>query len=94
MAILTWLPEAKDDLERLFEFIAPYSEDAATKAVITLVEAAESLIEFPQKGRLWVPDPRFRELSVSFGARGYVIRYREVEDQVVVVRIWHARENR
>ena len=36
----------------------------------------------------------FRELSVRFGARGYVIRYRYVDDVVVIVRAWHALEDR
>ena len=94
MALLKWLPEAKDDLQRLFDFIAPHSQDAAAKAVVTLVDAAESLIDFPQKGRPWEPNRKFRELPVYFGARGYVIRYREFEEQVIIVRVWHAREER
>lgn len=94
MATLKWLPEAQVDLQRLFEFIAPHSHDAAAKAVMTLVSAAESLSYFPQKGRPWGAGGTFRELPVSFGARGYVIRYRKHNDQVIIVRVWHAREQR
>jgi plasmid stabilization system protein ParE len=94
MVRLIWLPEARDDLKRLYEFIHPYSPDAAARAVQRLVTSVESLIDFPQKGRPWAVDPNFRELSVSFGARGYVIRYRETENQLVIVRIWHALEDR
>ncbi|WP_306046570.1 type II toxin-antitoxin system RelE/ParE family toxin [Nioella sp. MMSF_3534] len=94
MVDLVWLPEAQDDLRRLYEFIAPHSEEAAARAMMTLVTAAETLLDFPQKGRPWQPDRAFRELSVSFGAGSYVIRYREYADQVVIVRIWHAREER
>lgn len=94
MARIVWLPEARDDLQRLFDFIEPHSRDAATRAINTLIDSAETLRDFPEKGRPWPPDPKFRELSVSFGARGYVIRYREHSDQVVIVRVWHNREDR
>lgn len=94
MAKLVWLPEAKVDLQRLYEFIEPYNQDAAARAMQRLVAAAQTLIKFPQKGRPWQPDTNYRELPVSFGARGYVIRYRAFEGQVIVVRVWHAREDR
>ena len=36
-----------------------------------------------------------RELYVAFGAGAYVIKYRiEAKDSVVIIRIWHSRENR
>lgn len=94
MAVLRWLPDAQEDLKRLYDFISPHSPDAAKRAVVTLVDAAESLLEFPEKGRLWDTDADFRELHVRFGARGYVIRYRLFEEQIIVVRIWHALEDR
>ncbi|MGH1353601.1 MAG: type II toxin-antitoxin system RelE/ParE family toxin [Thalassovita sp.] len=94
MADLIWLPEAREDLQRLFDFIEPHSPDAAARAVNTLVTSAETLRDFPQRGRPWQPDPEFRELSVAFGARGYVIRYREHDGRVVIVRVWHASEER
>lgn len=94
MVDLIWLPEARDDLQRLYEFIEPHSQDAAARAVNTLVSSVETLRDFPQKGRPWQPDTAFRELSVSFGARGYVLRYRERNGQVVIARVWHAREER
>ena len=94
MPDLVWLPAARDDLQRLYEFIEPHSPEAAARAVNSLITSAETLRDFPQKGRPWQPDPEFRELSVSFGARGYVIRYREHGSQVVIVRVWHAREER
>ena len=36
----------------------------------------------------------FRELSVKYGARGYVIRYRPIDDEVFIVRVWHTLEDR
>ncbi len=94
MAILKWLPEALDDLKRLHAFIEPHSSDAASRAINTLIEAAESLQEYPEKGKPWELEIGFRELPVKFGARGYVIRYRLFEGQVVIVRVWHSLEDR
>lgn len=94
MAHLKWLPEARDDLQRLHDFIAPHSEIAASKAIATLLGAAKSLTEFPEKGRHWGHEPGFRELQVRFGAKGYMIRYRVRHDVVYIIRVWHALEDR
>ena len=94
MRVVRWLPETLDDLKRLFEFIEPHSPSAAKRAFDTLIEAADSLREFPEIGRPWNLEIYFRELSVRFGARCYVIRYRYIDDEVIFVRAWHALEDR
>lgn len=94
MTTIEWLPGAVDDLRRLHAFIEPHSAEAAEQAVTTIVEAAESLMAFPGKGKPWEPDTNFREWGATFGARGYVIRYRLFGDRVIIVRIWHGLENR
>ncbi len=94
MARVRWLGEARDDLERLHGFIAEHSAAAADRAVRTLVQAAGSLAGFPEMGRPSDLEKGFRELSVPFGSRGYVIRYRLHEDDVIIVRVWHALEDR
>ena len=60
MATVKWLPEALDDLKRLHAFIEPHSPAAAKRAVDTLIEAADSLAEFPEKGRPWDLEMDFR----------------------------------
>lgn len=91
---LGWLPEALDDLKRLQAFIEPHSPAAAIRAINTLIEAAKTLQQFPEKGRPWDTVDGFRELPVRFGAKGYVIRYRLHEQRVIIVRVWHALEDR
>ncbi|MCY3703443.1 MAG: type II toxin-antitoxin system RelE/ParE family toxin [Rhodospirillales bacterium] len=94
MRALRWLPEALDDLKRLHAFIEPHSPQAAARAIGVLLASAERLTSFPEMGRPWEADNDFRELPVRFGTRGYVIRYRLPEDRVVIVRVWHALEQR
>lgn len=94
MAEIKWLPGARDDLQRLHTFIAGHNSKAAHQAIIAILEAVSQLGQFPELGRPWEADPGFREYPVSFGARGYVVRYRLFKNQVIIVRVWHALEAR
>jgi plasmid stabilization system protein ParE len=84
---------ALDDLERLEDFLAGKSVRAANAAIDAIEGAIYSLSELPERGR---PSPRgkFRELLVPFGKDGYVLRYRVRSNEVVILRIFHARERR
>jgi toxin ParE1/3/4 len=83
------------DLTRLHTFLADKSPTAAARAIAALHEAVLSLDLFPERGR---PSgaPNVRELIVPFGRSNYVLRYayREQAGEVVVLRIWHGREER
>lgn len=93
MAVVRWLPEALNDLKRLHAFIKPHSPAAAKRAVVTLIEATGRLAEIPEIGRPWDLEMEFRELPVRFGARGYIVRYRYVDGEVIILRVWHALED-
>ena len=94
MVALKWLPEAQDDLRRLYEFISPHSSQAASRAIDVILAGVDKLQDFPETGYLWEPDTDYRELPLRFGAKGYVVRYRLLENQIIIVRIWHSLENR
>lgn len=94
MMRVRWVPEALDDLKRLHAFIEQHSSEAAIRAMETLIEAAGSLANFPEKGRPWDLKNNIRELLVGFGARSYVIRYRNHDEQIIVLRVWHSMEDR
>jgi len=86
---------AAADLARLYEFLADKSPTAAARASANLVRAVRSLDIFPERGR---PSgtPNIRELIVPFGQSNYVLRYayRADAEEVIVLRIWHGREER
>jgi len=94
MTPIRWLPGAVDDLRRLHDFLTPHSLDAANRAISTLLDASETLMSFPEKGKPLEFALNYRELPVRFGSRGYVIRYRLHRNEVLIVRVWHALENR
>jgi plasmid stabilization system protein ParE len=90
---LVWSPAARRDLIRLREFIEPDNPAAARRAAAILSKAANLLQEQPGIGRR-IEGREDRELSVPFGQRGYLLRYRLHEDTIVILRIWHGLEDR
>ena len=95
MSQIKWLPEALADFERLHEFVHGHSPDAAARVAQTLLDGAQLLRTSPALGRLMPDDSERRELFLPFGAGAYVLRYRlQTPEIVVVIRIWHSRENR
>jgi len=90
---LIWTLSARDDVIRLREFIEPLNPEAARKAAENLKKAASLLIENPYIGKP-LERREDRELIVPVGRRGYVIRYRVVGDEIIILRIWHGLEER
>ncbi len=84
---------AQDDFSRLVDFLAERNLRAANEAARAISEAVLSLTEFSERGH---PGKRegFRELVVRFGRDGYVIRYRVIDQLVIVLRIYHGKEIR
>ena len=92
---ILWLPEALVDLERLYDFLLVEREPAAAeRAIRTIEDGADRLGEWPERGRAMDDDTGRRELVVPFGAGAYVLRYRLYQDTVVILRVWHNREER
>ncbi|MDY6781690.1 MAG: type II toxin-antitoxin system RelE/ParE family toxin [Cyanobacteriota bacterium] len=94
MPQIKWSPSALNDLERLLSFLKSRNVQAAQRAVQAIRQAAVSLQEFPQRGLQVKKGSNQRKLKVSFGKQGYVIYYFIEDDTVVIVRIYHGRENR
>jgi plasmid stabilization system protein ParE len=86
------LTAANRDVVRLTDFLAERNPKAALRANDALAEAAQSLSEMPQRGRLVAEN--LRELVVRFGRGVYIIQYRVEVDRVVVARIFHSLEDR
>ena len=81
------------DLERLPDFLELASPQAAAAVREALATGLSSLAEFADRGHASTV-PGYRELRVRHGRHGYVVRYRVKGHQVLVTRIFHARERR
>src|SRR5664279_5242282 len=90
---LIWSPAAQADLIRLRQFIEPHNPEAARNAAQSLKKAASIIIQHPGIG-VRLEGRQDRELFVPFGKRGYVIRYRLADDAIVILKVWHSREDR
>ena len=87
---INWTELALDDLSEIQQFITQDNPFAARTLAARIVEAAESLTEFPDRGRPG-DEPGTRELS---NVRLYVIVYRVLETEVQILRVWHGAQNR
>jgi len=94
MPQVVWLPEAIIDLVRQFDFLKLKNKDAAAQAAQVIREAGFSLAENPEKGAALQDGSGRRKLVVPFGKYGYVMLYVLEADRVIIVRIYHGRENR
>ncbi|HEU0282914.1 MAG TPA: type II toxin-antitoxin system RelE/ParE family toxin [Gallionella sp.] len=86
---------AKEDLRRLFTFLAEQDPQAAKHARKTIATSIQLLQQFPFTCRKAVSENAFlRELVISFGSTGYVALF-EVEDNetVTIVAVRHQRED-
>ncbi|WP_435627730.1 type II toxin-antitoxin system RelE/ParE family toxin [Candidatus Ferrigenium straubiae] len=87
--------EAKEDLKRLFVFIAEQDLQAAKHARKTIAAGIELLQQFPFTCRKAIAENALlRELVIPFGGAGYVALF-EIEDNetVTIIAVRHQRED-
>ena len=95
MASIVWLPEARADIARLYEFLVEKDIEAAARCAGAVLDGAKLLEVSPRIGRPMPDDTGRRELFIPFGAGAYILRYiLESPDKVVVIRAWHSGEQR
>ena len=95
MAEVKWLPEALDDLERLFVFLREKNPSAAARAAQTILDGAHLLLTSPRLGRPMPDQTQRREMFIPFASGAYVLRYMLEDDTTpVIIRVWHSRESR
>ena len=89
---LRWTSKAHSDLVRLHEFLQPVNPAAAARAVRQLVAGAKRI---PAHPRLGMRLPEFAPREVRRILIGdYEIRYELAERDLIVLRIFHTREDR
>ena len=89
---LRFVPEAVDDLVRLRKFIEKKNPTAAQRVANDLLLGLEKLKVFPEIGlkveRAFDPN-RIRDLFIG----SYTVRYLIGDGEVVILRVWHGKEN-
>nr|WP_216859537.1 type II toxin-antitoxin system RelE/ParE family toxin [Sulfitobacter aestuariivivens] len=90
---MIWSPEALEDVQRLYRFLAEKNPDAARRAASAIRDGMKIVADHPDVGRpVDDMDPEFQEWPISFGASGYVALYRLEKDVALVVAVRHQKE--
>lgn len=89
---IEWTDKAVSDLVRLHDFLAAVAPVAAARVVQDLSRAPLKLVDFPRIGeKLEAYEPReVRRIVVG----NYELRYELAEARIIVLRLWHHREDR
>ena len=90
---LVWSATARDDLIRLREFIQPHNPRAAKQSSEKILKAAKLILDNPAIGKQREGRQDY-ELVTPFGQNGYILRYQIVDQKIVILKIWHSREDR
>ena len=85
MTPVIWTSSALADLEGIRRYIGNFNPYAARDMADRIIEAGNSLANFPYRGRS-VPGTQLRESTI---ARPYIIRYRVEPNRVVILRVRH-----
>jgi plasmid stabilization system protein ParE len=89
---IQWTSKASSDLVRLHQHLDPVAPEAAARVVQQLARAPDRLLDYPRIGeKLEAYEPReIRRIIVG----NYEIRYEITVGTIVILRLWHCRENR
>jgi len=93
-AKVVWRERALEDIDRVYNFLFTKSKEAAAKVAQVILRGSSLLKESPRLGRPMADSTGRRELFIPFGSGFYVLRYFLTNDIVVIVRVWHGREDR
>ena len=87
-----WTAKALIDTERLYLFLAQYDRDAALSLAARLDAAPAKLIAHPRLGERVEGHVAKEVRKLSMGR--YVMHYEIAGDKILILRLWHAREDR
>lgn len=89
---VTWTSKAVGDLARLHEVLAPVNPGAAARVIQSLTKVANRLAAQPRIGEKFDQyEPR--EVRRVFVGK-YELRYEVQAPSLIILRVWHTREER
>lgn len=84
MRRIVWTEDAVAHLEAIVTYVEAFDPVAAQRLGERLIELADSLAEFPARGR--IAGDGLREITTVWP---YILRYRTEAERVIVLRIRH-----
>jgi plasmid stabilization system protein ParE len=93
MPRLKWSQAALLDVQRLHDFLAPKSRDAAKRAVKAIRHGIRQLSKHPEIGRpIEQMLPEFREWVIEFAHGAYITLYHYDGKEIAILAVRHGRE--
>ena len=89
-----WTKRALADLDRFAIFLQDKFPSLASKLGSEILIKAEIIGRNPLMGRLIEPTSDYRHVVLNVLNSAYIFRYRIDGDAVLIMRVWHGRENR
>jgi plasmid stabilization system protein ParE len=83
-------PEARFDLDEIWEFIRADNLNAADQTIAEILSAIRTLVSFPDQGHRW---PELTSLPRRILVRDYLIAYAPDEKPLWVVALMHGRRS-
>lgn len=91
---LVWSPLALADLERFAEFLEKEHPGLSAIVAEEIAFKAAAIEQQPRIGQPIISKGEFRRLVLRAAGAAYVLQYRILDERVIVVRVFHAREAR
>lgn len=93
MHTLRWTPKSVEDLENIKKFIEEDDPEAAADVLLSILDKAEQLREFPLSGPA-LPEKRHENDTMRYLlAERYVVFYRPDGEVVSIIRVLRARQD-
>jgi toxin ParE1/3/4 len=84
--IVEWSPRALRELLAIDEYLSDRNPTAASAVVDEIIEAGESLAQFPSRGR---PSRRAQRRELFMPNRPYFLVYRVLRQRIRITRVIH-----
>jgi plasmid stabilization system protein ParE len=91
---IEWSQGALADLDRFSEFLQQHHPDLAPLVAQEIAAKIQTLSTFPLLGRPIAGREKYRQLVLQVLNAPYVFQYRYDGERLVILRIWHGREER
>jgi len=85
---IVWTDDAVGHLEAIVTYVAAFDPAAAARLALKLIEVADRLADFPDRGR--DAGNGLREMTTVWP---YILRYRVEDDQVIILRVRHGAQD-
>ncbi len=89
---IRWLSASERDLVRLYDFLGDVAPRTAARNIQNILAAVRRLPEYPRVGRV-IEKYRPRDVRALL-VNDYEVHYEIAGDWLIILRVWHAREDR